>query len=364
MGTRTDEELNALPDSLVNNPWRSINNYYEEIYPNAGGKVFRFASLQAISAFAPKFTVKGKAKRIVINIMILGNSGSGKTSIMEDVEEITPKSYHVSHVSDALLEYDMAYKGKDGITLVVNDLERVMKDKDVVKAFEALIGDGRVNRKNTQNEVEEDDLNVSMIGGAVPADVTGKTVSGFLFRVVPILVKYSKTEEKDEAAEVGEHIVMGAGEDTEIGISQEHIKKYYQTLYSILTGESTDCKQPVGYHISDRHKKQIYNTWNGLRNKGYQHDNLNWYRELEDGLRFMCLSAVLNTPNRNKVNIKGEPDKCLLEVTDEDARRACALMKYEMSIKYRYVQKHLAKQVSDLGELDANSNHIDEMMEL
>lgn len=358
----TEDAFSDLPKELVNDPWKSIFNYYEEVFPNAGGKVFMFASLQAISAFAPKFEIKGREKRIATNIMLIGNSGSGKTELMESVEEITPKSYHISTVTDAVLEYDMETQGKEGVTLIVNDLQRVLNDQDLIKAFEALIGDGRVDRKNMVNNAEAKDLDISMIGGAVPSDISKKIGGGFLFRVVPIKIQYNVEqngtgEERDEEEEVGRKIVMGAGNKAEVPVNEADIKRYYDTLYKVIEGEAQGHKMPVGYDIDKEHSMKIFEQWNYLRKeKGWRHKDINWFRELIDGFRFACLSAVLNIPNREKVNLEDEPYKCKIRLTEKDAKIGANLMKLEMGVKWKWAKSNMMDDLEELSNLSEPSD--------
>lgn len=356
--TKASQKFDHLPNELTEQPWSNIYQYYEEIYPKAGGKVFRYASLQAISAFAPKLTINGMEKRIAINIMLLGNSGSGKSSIMEAVESITPRSYFVSSDSEANMEQKLAKKGKNGVTLVINDMKRVLGDSDRLKAIESMIGDGRISRKNTQYNIEANDLDISMIGGAVPSDVTKQIGGGLIFRLVPVMIRYEKKRDQsgkvteDEAAEVGRKIVMDAGEENPMDFTENDIARYYQTLYQISNGEFSDHKKPVGYDLRDEEKEVIFNMWNNLRQeRNWDHDDVNWNRELIDGLRFACLMAFLNMPNRRKVNIEDNPNECLIQVTERDAERAAQLMKAEMALKWKYIQLNLLQDMQELEDL-------------
>lgn len=353
---KAGRRFERLPDTLVSDPWRAINEYFEGIYPKAGKKVFRYGSLQAISAYAPKFEIKGQEKRIAISILLLGNSGSGKSSLMGAVEDITPSSYFVSQESEANMEQELVRKGESGVTVIVNDMKRMLGDSGRIKALESMIGDGRISRKNTQYQVESDNLDISLIGGAVPSDVSKQIGGGLLFRMVPITLDYrKKTDEageviEDEAEEVGRQIVMDTGKSHEMDLSKQDIARYYNTLAMISKGEMNDVKRPVGYSFDDEDKKIIFNMWNNLRNgRGWDDENLNWNRELLDGIRFACLSAFLNWPNRKKVNKDG--DTCLIKVSRRDAELASQLMKQEMGIKWQYIRKNLLQEMDDLGDL-------------
>lgn len=343
---------------MLDNPWHAVNNFYEDIYPNAGGKVWKFASLQVISPWAPKYNRGGTEERTVFSIMLLGNSGSGKSSIMESAKRVSPRDYYVSTITAAQIEQDMANKGAEGINVVVNDLKRVLQDKDLIKSVEALIGDGTVSRKkmNSRN-TEGDDLSVGMIGGAVPSDVTNQIGSGLIFRVVPIKLKYDAQEE----TEVGESIIMDAGEESNSKISEGQIAEFYDLLYNIIEGNVDDVKRPVGYNISKSQKNIILNQWNRLRTeKGWKDEDVNWFRELQDGIRFACLSALLNINSRKLINIS--TDKCKINVSDADAKRAKALMTYEMGYKYRYIQRNLMSEIeklSDTGEGKTGNDALD-----
>lgn len=349
------KRFDRLPSQLVDDPWRTVNEYFEGFYPKVGRRVFAYASLQAVSAFAPRFRVKGEYKRIAISILLLGNSGSGKSSLMSEVEDITPRSYFVSQESEANMEQELANMGQTGVTVVVNDMKRVLGDSGRIKAIESMIGDGRISRKNMEYSAEGEDLSISMIGGAVPSDVTKQIGGGLLFRMVPIVLQYRKKTNnagqvvEDEAAEVGRNIIMDAGEGHEMNLEKNDIARYYDTLVKIAAGEMTDVKKPVGYVFEEDKKKPIFDMWNNLRNeRDLQRKDLNWYRELIDGLRFACLSAFLNYPNRAKVNVS--EDEARIKLKDEDVERATRLMKAEMLQKYKYAKK--MNMLDEFGQLD------------
>lgn len=353
-----NERFEALPDELTGSPWKSIYQYYEQVFPKAGGKVFRYAGLQAVSAFAPKFEIDGQEKRIAINLMLLGNSGSGKTSLMKAVENVTPRSYYVSSDSEANMEDKLARKGRDGVTLVINDMKRILGDSGRIKAIEAMIGDGRISRKNKRDSIEGDNLDISMIGGAVPSDVTSQIGGGLIFRVVPVMVRYGKKRDssgrvvEDEASEVGRKIVMGAGEENPMDFDENDITRYYRTLYQISNGEFSGHKKPVGYDLGKSEKNIIFNMWDNLRKeRNWDNEDVNWNRELIDGLRFACLMAFVNLPNRRKVNLEDRPNECVIDVTERDAKRAAQLMKAEMALKWKYIQLYLLDDMQELSDV-------------
>lgn len=356
-------ELSELPDCFLDNPWQGIKNYYEEKYPNVGGFTFSYAGLMISSISSPKILINGDKERATFSILLLGNSGSGKSSLMSECEDLSPRSHYISSDTAANSERTLAKKGKNGVTLVVNDLDRILNDSDQIKAYEAMIGDGRISKRDAghRDDANEKDLRISMIGGAVPADVTKKVGSGLLFRVVPLMLKYEKTKDAngnvvDEEAEVAEKIVSGMGQDISTEFDKEDIRRYYYILDKIARGHAEDIPQPVGYVFSDKHKKIILDKWNYLRNdKGWSKDEHQWFRELQDGLRFACLKAFLNLNNRPRVNIEGEEDKCKIKVQKEDAELAAKLMMWEMAYKWKYVKTHLESDLAELSELDADN---------
>lgn len=334
--TTFKEAKKELPQPLIDKPYRTTFQFAEQRLKFSGGEVFKFAAPQMISPYAPKLRYAGQLKRISINIMLLGNSGSGKTQLMELAEDIAPhgKSEWVGNKQTGKALQEKVTQADGGIQIIVNDMKNIMGDSELLKSYETIIADGRVKRDTARESVESDDIRAAMIGGAVPADVSNQVYGGLIFRIVPIRIQYAKNEQK----QIAKHITENVTEQNRSGVSKQDIETYYNTIYKALSGGFTDVPKIDGYIFEESHRDTIRQGWTEAIDELNAIDqNTNLFRQLWDGFRFAALHGLLQLPNREvkhetvedeHTGAEMEVGKVVLE--GRDAKVGYALMRKEL----------------------------------
>ncbi len=292
--------ISSLPEPLRDKPYITIYKFYEDKYQHAGEKVFKHAGLQVLSPFAPKLEYKGDRKRISINMILFGNSGSNKTGFVKEIMNIVPEGMYDMVQDQTKNGLQDAVAGRDeGIELVVNDMSTVMNDQKLLKTYETAIADGFIKRDNANETVEDMDIKAAMVGACVPDDVDGKIYGGLLFRIVPIEISYSLDEQED----IGENIIQGMNEAGMDNLSRSDIKVLYDTLYNAIKGHWKDHPRIVGYEFAEEHGEEVLQGWKeAIRKLPKFTEEMNFFRQLYDGLRYAALHSLLNLHNRELVD--------------------------------------------------------------
>lgn len=293
-----DEALEQIPDKLVRKPYPTIYNHYENIYKHSGEEVFRYAALQVLSPFAPKLNYQGDEKRIAINLLLLGNSGSGKSGLIEEIENIAPldKTEFVQKQTGKALQEAVAGKS-DGVELLVNDMKTIMGDTELLKTYETVIADGRIKRDTANESIDDDDVRAAMVGAAVPSDISRQVYGGFIFRVIPIQIKYNAQQQE----EILNHIEKNLSSDNNSGVETEDISNYYDLLYDLMEGR-LDKPKVTGYEFDSDLRKEMRDAYKVAKDEGDLNEYVNLIRQFYDGFRLAALHALLNLPEREYVN--------------------------------------------------------------
>jgi len=215
-----EEALDQIPDKLIVKPYPTIYNHYENIYKHSGEEVFRYAALQVLSPFAPKLNYQGDKKRISINLLLMGNSGSGKSGLIEEIENIAPlgKTEFVQKQTGKALQEAVAGKS-EGVELLINDMKTIMGDTELLKTYETVIADGRIKRDTANQTIDDDNVRAAMVGAAVPSDISRQVYGGFIFRVIPIQIKYTAQEQE----EILDNIEQNLYSENNSGVTTEDI---------------------------------------------------------------------------------------------------------------------------------------------
>lgn len=308
-----DQALNEMPDKLVNKPYPTIYNHYENIFKNSGEKVFRYAALQVLSPFAPKLNYQGDKKRISINLLLLGNSGSGKSGLIEEIEKITPldRTEFVQKQTGKALQEAVAGKS-DGVELLVNDMKTIFGDTELLKTYETVIADGRIKRDTANETIDDDNIRAAMVGAAVPSDISTQVYGGFIFRVIPIQIKYSAKEQE----EILDHIEKNLSSENNSGVTSEEISRYYDLIYDLMVGRY-DPPKVAGYEFDDELRKEMRQGYKVAKDEGDLNEYVNLIRQFYDGFRLAGLHALLNLPNRELVNHREEDGEEVADVKVE-----------------------------------------------
>lgn len=305
--------LSDVPEELQGKPYYTIIEHFENIYKHAGEKVFRYAALQVLSPYAPKLNYQGDKKRISINLLLLGNSGSGKSGLIEEVENIAPygRSEFVQKQTGKALQE--AVQGRnDGVELLVNDMKTIMGDTELLKTYETVIADGRIKRDTANEQIDDDDVRAAMVGAAVPSDISQQVYGGFIFRVIPVQIKYTAKQQE----EILDHIEKNISSKNDSGVTTEEISHYYNVIYDLMIGR-LDKPRVAGYEFSDELRREMREGYKIAKDEGDLDEYVNLIRQFYDGFRLAALHALLNLPNREYINERKEDGEVVADIKIE-----------------------------------------------
>ncbi|MDY6774009.1 MAG: hypothetical protein SVS85_02315 [Candidatus Nanohaloarchaea archaeon] len=353
-----EEAVESLPDPLVREPYPAIYNHVEQIMKYSGAKVFKYAALQILSPYAPKLTYAGENKRISINVLLIGNSGSGKTELMTKAREFSPldKYKWIQKQTDKALQ-ELVAQSDEGVELIINDMKTVMGDSKLLKTYESVIAEGIVKRDTARGTIDEDDVRAAMIGGAVPDDISNQIYGGLIFRVVPIEIEYDSEQQK----EIGEHITQNVASRSRNGVTNDDISEFYDIIFSMIHGRFRDYPPIRGYEFEDDHRDRIQRGWNtAIDELQFLDSNVNLFRQLWDGFRFAALHALLNVHNRNIQKDVNEDGKEIgrIKLTDKDAMVGNVLMMREMDVLDGFLEdENIRDQLEELEAFKASGRY-------
>lgn len=344
-----DEALKEkVPEPLAKEPYKVIYEHAENKMKFAGGKVYKYGALQILSPYAPKLEYAGSEKRISINIMLIGNSGSGKTELMKIGDDFSPfdKKEWVQKMTEKALK-SLVNSNDEGVQMYVNDLKTVMGDSNLLKAMESVIADGIIKYETSNDKMDNEDARAAMMSGAVPSDIKNQIYGGLIFRIVPIELQY--TDEQQKA--IGDHITKNVDSDDTLATTEE-ISDFYDIIYALMMGRFEDYPRIVGYEFNEEHREEINRGWKvAIDELSELGQNINLFRQLWDGFRLAALHALLNVHNREVEKFEDEDGQEVGKVvlTDKDAKVGNMLMQRELDILNGFiaegdVQKEMAQQ--------------------
>lgn len=347
-----DAALNQISEKLVNKPYPTIYNHYENIYKHSGEKVFRYASLQVLSPFAPKLNYQGDKKRISINLLLLGNSGCGKSGLIEEVEKIAPldRTEFVQKQTGKALQEAVAGKS-DGVELLVNDMKTVFGDTELLKTYETVIADGRIKRDTANETIDDDNIRAAMVGAAVPSDISTQVYGGFIFRVIPIQIKYTAKQQDD----ILDHIESNISSANDSGVETEEISMYYDIIYDLMVGRFEEPKV-VGYEFNDELRREMRDGYSIAKDEGDLNEYVNLIRQFYDGFRLAALHALLNLPNRDLVNRREVDGEEVADVKIEkiDVVVGKAGMQRLLASLDGFINKNVLKDMEEVDEYETD----------
>jgi len=306
-------------------PYEYICRYYESVLPFIGNKVFSVLSLVPISLIIPKIPRGKKMVKQKINLLLLSNPGSGKSSIAEEFEKIAYSPLSTKKITPARLYYEIKKRSDGKMSLIVEDIAEMFMDEVLVKLLEGILGEeGSISRNTMKNTKEETSKKIDAVAylSGTPENIAEKRIrEGLLMRTFPLIVFYSKEEHEKILDFVADN--MGKEEKS---FEQEDIKNFYEELFSIQEGTHDTIEPIQGYIIPKSINEEVKLFIKPLVSLMFEKWGISNVRELEEMYRLMCSYAFLNIFNRKIENNK-------LVITKEDLELSKKLIKREIQTK-------------------------------
>lgn len=332
----TPTPYQQLPEKLRAEPYKFICNYYEEIYPHIGKKVFSILSLVPVSLLLPKIPRGSKQVKSKLNVLLISSPGTGKSSIGDEFEKIAFEPMAMESVTDARLAHEMA--SKTHVSLIVSDIARIFSNQDLVKQLENLLGEEGCISRHTMKSKDDKKRKIEAVSflAGTPENINSKRVrDGILSRLSPLVVFYSSDEHEAIIDQVND----------EMGVEKENcvnqIRSFYYWLYSIQKGFDKKIKPVNKYVFDNQIKNEAKPFIKKIVSPIFDNYGITSIREVEQLYRFMIAHCFMNIHNRKCV-------KGVLHIERKDFEIAKELIMREIKTKYKIISciNHFAKGVT------------------
>lgn len=339
-----------LNEQIKSKPYEFICEWMEEVLYKTGGRVWEIVSLMPVSLILPDFDYNGEEIRSNISCLLMGNPGSGKSTISKIFSEISYFPLVAGSITPSKLTSKI--QTNPNFSLVVGDFSTMSRDPAILKIIESVIGEEKTLKKSTMNgEIDIDVNGVALLCGT-NQDLSSYLTGGFIFRTVPFIIKHNPKEH----TEIGKRIIEDIGVEKEDG-KKKVVKNYYKDLLNIQLTKNHP-KKVIGYSIEEKFKLEAHKCWDNLTKQINSNIKTNflWFRELQEFFRFLVASAFLNVHNR-------EVKEGILYPTKEDFDVAIKLMRQSIKLKYDILSmRTFMKGISDLRDFERiiNSNTLSE----
>ena len=315
--------LESIDKNIVKNPYSSIIQWSEQRLKFVGKKTFPVLALMPVSLIAPDMPYQDKSIRSNIHTLILGASGSSKTTLVsETFGEITYNPLSFNDISKAELVEEIYGMGDD-ISALCPDIDMIFKNPALMKVLEGITGEERSISSRNMRRDRTFKINAIFLGAGLPTSMTRYASYGMLRRVNPIVVTHT-IEEKDEINRYVKDSMFSSSKN----IFVEDIKQFYMKLWNIQKGKDSEFKKIDGYIVEEEFKEGIYQEHRKL--SLMFSDDKYLITELHSGFRYMCNHAMLNMFNRK---IEKDSGQNKIVITREDYIVGLNLLDLEMRMK-------------------------------
>lgn len=334
---KEEEEEEKLPENLLKEPYNYIRNFYEEMFPQVGNKVFSILSLVPISLIIPEIEAELKPINRTLTMLWIAPPGSAKTVISEEFEKITKNPISSHKITPARLIYEIKNKkneGEDEMSLIISDTAVMFNDEIMIKIIESVVEEGTISWE-TMRTIKDKTLGgfgdnkkirvASYLSGTPSLISDRKIRDGILGRAFPLITYLTKEQHKEALEKKNSSIGRKFN-----GSSMHHIQKFYKELYDIQKGNgkipkiegfiiSEEIKKELGKYIINEsvYLEKIFEMW-----------GVPGFRIMEEGYIFLVTHAFLNIFNREIKNNK-------IVVNWDDLKIAKKLIKIECYFSYR-----------------------------
>ena len=309
--------------------YEDILKWADKNFPHVGVDIYKYLALQPASLLMPPIPSRESFIRPQMNFLILGPPGIFKSTFCRAYASLLPKEFNPINLKRiTAAELQDSLEGLPHASLIVDDFARMSKDMALVKVLEGLIEEGEVNDQTKKTSYQYK-IKVTGTFMGVPEDLHSNLTSGFLGRVTAHML----TLKEDEQEEIGEHLSACFG-NISGSEKRDDIHAFYQKLFDLQKSKET---QITGYVLDDSVRDLILAAWKDVRDKlknGQNSDH--WFREIGEGIRFTCASAMLNRATRELTSSPG--GGLLIKPNDADVILGTKLMKICIANKYYIFQ--------------------------
>ena len=323
-----DRENVVIPQELYFSPYTYIRKHYEEMYPCMGGKVFSILSLVPVSLIIPKIPRKNKEIKQRINLLLLSNTGSAKSSLALEFEKITYNPVSSRKKTIARFFYDLKKIGDKPLSIIIEDIAVWLNDEEMIKLLEGILGEEEILERDTMRNIKDKNKKIQAVAylSGTPENISDHKIrTGLLGRTCPLIVYHTQEEHE----KILDFINDSMGKTDKLTDSEE-IKAFYDVLYKIQNGENNEIDPIVGYIIPDEIKEEIKGFIKHLVKDIFLKHGITFAREAEEVYRFLCSHAFLKIFSKNK---KGLIKENKLIIDQDDLNIAKSLIKREIITK-------------------------------
>lgn len=311
--------IESIDKDIIRNPYNYIQDWGEQRLKNVGKKLFSILSLMPVSLIIPDMPYQDKFVKSNIHTLILGGSGSSKTTLVNDTfGEVTYKPITFNDISKAKFVEEIHDIGNDA-SILCHDIAGIFKNPALIKILEGITGEERAIDSRNMVRDRKFSLNAIFLGAGLPEAITKYVSYGMMRRLCPVII-FHTIEEKDE---INKYVKDSMFSSTNL-LSVKNIKEYYLKLWNIQKGKDKEFNKVDGYIVDEQFKEGIYYKHRDM-SKMFPDDKY-LIAELHSGFRYLCSHAMLNFFNRKK-----EKNKIVIE--REDYEKALSLLDLEMRMK-------------------------------
>jgi len=338
------EEPIEVNERILKNPYEIILRFAERRLKHVGHKIFSYLCLMPVSLVAPDLQYEDTTIRSNIHVMLLSPAGGGKSFATSTLKEFSLNPFDFEMITSAATEEELF--GMKYCTILVQDMARIISDKNMIKTLEGLCGEEKKSGSITLSRGDKRfNIDVVALLAGVPSDISSYISSGIIFRFAPLLIMHNKeTQEK-----IGKEIAMNVGKSGK-NYNIEEIKKFYKWIYQVQLGKNKDYAKIDGYILNDVQRNSIYEKWKETLEMINPSSSFNWFRELLSGFRYLSASSILNMANRK---IEVENGKNFIVPNIQDLRLGIFLMVNEIRLKsYLLKCDKIARRIKDIKYLE------------
>jgi len=263
------------------------------------------------------------------------------STIAKEFANVAFLPFEANSITPRKLEAEV--KARQTLSFIVGDFSRMIKDQDVLKVIEGIIGEEKRLQRSTMRGTIDSSINAVGLFCGTNQDLSTYLTGGYIFRVVPIII----THTAENHSSIGKKITENIGSDSDFADKRDYIREFYQSLLDIQRGLNKDIPPIEKCHIDKKYAQDAYAIWDEktkIINDALD-VQLNWFRELQEFVRVLFSHAFLNIHNREIKNGTLYPN-------DDDFKVALSIMQRTLSVKYDVVSMSVfAKNIGDMREL-------------